>query len=138
MDERESLAATGPPGQDGTMSRPVMIAASLALAACGGEQPVSGPSSATPLFRGGQSEVRLRCGSDSLRARLRQGQIAVQVAAGESSVLVPVEDPRAASGQAFGDGRLTLYKMRDSESWRLARSAAPAPGAECKPETGAP
>jgi hypothetical protein len=122
------------PAKMDAMLRIPIIAVSFAITACGGEQPVHSPSSAAPLFRGGQGEVRLRCGSESLRARLRQGQIAVQVGAGERTVLVPVADPRAESGQAYGDGRLTLYKIRDTESWRLARSAAPAPGAECKRE----
>ncbi len=117
------------------MSRSIFIALFLALAACGaGEQPVHSAASAPQLFRGGQAEVRLRCGSESLRARLRQGQLAVQVGSGESAVLVPVDDARAQSGQAYGDGRLTLYKVRDADGWRLARSAAPAPGAECTPE----
>ena len=117
------------------MSRTIIIALSFVLAACGpGEPPVHSPSSSTQLFRGGQSEVRLRCGSESLRARLRQGQLAVQVGTGERAVLVPVDDPRAPSGQAYGDGRLTFYKLSDAGSWRLARSAAPTPGAECKAE----
>lgn len=114
----------------------MIIALSFAIGACGaGEPPVHSPSSTTQLFRGGQAEVRLRCGSESLRARLRQGQLAVQMGTGESATLVPVDDPRAKSGQAYGDGRLTLYKVRDADSWRLARSSAPAPGAECQPET---
>ena len=76
----------------------------------------------------------MRCGSESLRARLRQGELAVQVGAGETAVLVPVDDPRARPGQAYGDGKLTLYKVGEAERWRLARSAAPAVGAECNPE----
>ncbi len=136
MKSDECLAETSGPRQDGMMSRSMIVALSLALGACGAsEPPIHSPSSTTQLFRGGQTEVRLRCGSESLRARLRQGQVAVQLGTGESATLVPVDDPRAKPGQAYGDGRLTLYKVRDADSWRLARSTAPTPGAECQAET---
>lgn len=109
----------------------------LALSACGNAPPpVETPSSSTAqLFRGGGGEVRLRCGSDRLRARLSQGQIVARVDGGDSKVLVPVEDPRAQSGQAYSDGSLTLYKLPRSESWALADG--PSGAAECRPETGA-
>ena len=104
----------------------------LALAACAAaETPIQSAPAAPQLFRGGAGEVRLRCGSESLRARLRQGQLAVQVGTGESTVLVPVDDPRARSGPAYGDGKLTLYKVPEGERWMLARSGGAAP-AECR------
>ena len=97
----------------------------VALSACGTETPPpQTPTSATQLFRGAGHEVRLRCGSERLRARLRQGQVLAQIGDGEATVLVPVDDPRAASGQAYSDGRLTLYKLPDSPAWALAGSAS--------------
>ena len=120
------------------MLRPALLALPLALAACGPTQePVQSASAAPQLFRGGQSEVRLRCGSETLRARLRQGQLLVEVGSGESAVLVPVDDPRAQAGHAYGDGKLTLFKVHDPENWMLARSDAPG-AAECRRESPAP
>ena len=40
-------------------------------------------------------------------------------------------------GLAYGDGKLTLYKLRDPESWMLARSDAPAATA-CQREATVP
>ena len=78
-----------------------------------------------------RASIRLRCGSDTLRARLRDGQLLAQVGSGESKVLVPVNDPRASPGDAYGDGKLTLYKVPETQSWALASGNAAA--AECKP-----
>ena len=97
----------------------------LAMAGCGAAEPQvqsASASASASVFRGGQSEVRFRCGSESLRARLRQGNVQVQLGSGETKTLVPVDDPRAQSGRAFGDGRLTLFKVGDTEDWMLARS----------------
>ena len=105
----------------------------LALSACGAEPPpVATPSTSAQLFRGAGQEVRLRCGSERLRARLRQGQVLAQIGDGENRVLVPVEDPRAPSGEAYSDGKLTLYKIPDSQSWALADGASGA--SECRHE----
>lgn len=115
------------------MLRIPAAAIAIALAACGSSQePVQSASAPSQLFRGGQGEVRLRCGSDTLRAKLREGRLVVQLGAGESAVLVPVDDPRAKAGQAYGDGKLTLYRMGGPEGWMLARSDGPA-AAACKP-----
>lgn len=121
------------------MSRTLPALPLLALAGCAAAEPVA--VSSTPsaqLFRGGQSEARLRCGSESLRARLRQGQLQVQVGSGEHAVLVPRDDPRARPGEAYGDGRLTLYRAPGSDGWVLARSAEPGAGAPCNPDPKAP
>jgi hypothetical protein len=103
------------------------------LAACSSETP---PIASTPispqLFRGTQSEVRLRCGSRALRARLRQGQIIAQLGSGEERVLAPVSDPRSSSGPAYSDGQLTLYKVRDGNAWALAQVDSAT--ARCQPE----
>lgn len=116
----------------------VSLFLSLALVACGGaEQPVHSASTAPQLFRGGQAEARFRCGSESLRARLREGKLLVQVGSGETAALVPVDDPRSQAGKAYGDGKLTLYKVGNSETWMLAR-AGTAGDAECKQEPAAP
>jgi hypothetical protein len=115
------------------MTRVPFIALLLATAACGSETPpVESTAASAQLFRGAGGEVRLRCGSESLRARLRQGQVLAQVGSGESAVLVPVDDPRAKSGPAFSDGRLTLYKLPEAQAWTLARGSAAAP---CTQET---
>lgn len=107
----------------------------VGLAACGAAAPpVHSASATTPLFRGAQQEIRLRCGSETLRARLRQGQILAQIGSGESTVLVPVDDPRASSGPAYGDGKLTLYKAPGAQSWMLATNQAGA--SPCTPATG--
>src|SRR5688572_5923249 len=85
------------------------------VAACGAKTPPVQSAPASPqLFRGAQTEVRLRCGSESLRARLRQGHLHAQVGAGAEAVLVPVDDPRAKSGPAYSDGKLTLYKVPEA------------------------
>ncbi len=119
------------------MYRVTAIALSFALAACATEAPPVHSASASPqLFRGTGSEVRLRCGSETLRARLRQGQVLAQVGNGESAVLLPVDDPRAGSGPAWSDGRLTLYKVPEKDAWALA-GATTAP-AECRREAPAP
>lgn len=119
------------------MKRVSLLALFLSTAACGAETPPVQSASATPqLFRGSGSEVRLRCGSESLRARLRQGQILAQVGSGESKILVPVDDPRAKSGPAYSDGTLTLYKVPDAQTWTLAQHEAST--AECRPEPAAP
>lgn len=122
----------------GGMYRVTSLALSFALAACGaGEEPVQSTSSASAqLFRGAGSEVRLRCGSQSLRARLRQGQVLARVGDGESKVLAPVADPRAGSGPAYSDGRLTLYKLPDTDSWALATGTSGP--AECSREAPVP
>ena len=106
------------------------------FAACGTETPPAQSAPASPqLFRGAHTEVRLRCGSESLRARLRQGRILAQVGAGEEAILVPVDDPRAKSGPAYSDGKLTLYKVPEADGWTLAGTAAGS--AACTPESKA-
>jgi hypothetical protein len=107
------------------------IAAFLAIAACG-VQPDTVESTAwqSALVRGGTAEVKLRCGSETLRTRLRQGQIIARKDNGESTILSPVTDSRAGSGPAYSDGRLTLYKVPDAQSWTLARGNSPP--SDCK------
>lgn len=105
----------------------------VALSACGADTPPPATAaSGAQLFRGAGHEVRLRCGSERLRARLRQGQVLAQLGDGEATVLVPVDGPRAGSGQAYSDGRLTLYKLPDSPAWALADGASGA--AQCRHE----
>ena len=119
------------------MTRVLLIAMVLATAACGSEnRPVQSAAATPALFRGAGSEVRLRCGSQSLRARLRQGQILAETGTGESKVLAPVADPRAGSGPAYSDGRLTLYKLPGSNSWALAGDGSGP--AECNREAAVP
>jgi hypothetical protein len=129
----EGLAPVRLPGQYRPMLRLVLIGLLLPLAACGASQPPVQSVSASPkLFRGAGQEVRLRCGSERLRARLRQGEVLAQVGEGEQRVLVPVDDPRGQAGQAYSDGKLTLYKVPDSEAWALAGASSGA--AQCSHE----
>lgn len=92
-----------------------------------------------PLLRSTGPEVRLRCGSELLRAKLRGGRLVVQTASGERAILVPVTAPRSApQGRAYGDGRLTLYKLKDVQAWALARSGEAGEPARCTTERRAP
>jgi hypothetical protein len=119
------------------MYRVMAIALPFTIVACGaGTPPVQTAASSITLFRGAGGEVRLRCGSESLRARLRHGQILAQVGNGESAVLVPVDDARAGAGPAYSDGKLTLYKVPQKDGWMLA--SAESPPAECRRETPSP
>ena len=117
------------------MTRVTFIALLLATAACRSEATPVQTAGETPiLFRGGGGgEVRLRCGSETLRARLRQGQVLAQVGNDAPAVLAPVEDPRAGSGPAYSDGQLTLYKVPEAQNWALARG--PADAAPCTRDT---
>lgn len=98
----------------------------LFLAACGGEA-IYSPASAssreeTGLFRGVPgAEVKLRCGSEELKARLRAGKLVVVVGNSEPAQLVPVTEPRAAPGsRAYGNGKLTFYRVAP-EAWELRK-----------------
>lgn len=113
----------------------------LALAAATAATPTARVRAAgpDPLFRSTGPEVRLRCGSEVLRAKLRGGRLVVQTASGERAILVPVAAPRAVpQGQAYGDGRLTLYKLKDLQVWALARTGEAGEPARCTPERRTP
>ena len=118
------------------MIRFPLLALCMATTACGAPTPAVQNAASTSLSRGGGSEVRLRCGSETLRARLSGGRLLTEADSGESKVLVPVDDPRAKSGPAYSDGKLTLYKVPDAQAWTLAKGDAET--AECRPETAAP
>lgn len=64
----------------------------------------------------------------------------VQTADGERASLAPVVEPRASPGTpAYGDGRLTLYKLKDGQVWALARTDRPAePVQHCTPQRRTP
>ena len=97
------------------------------------------PSTPAQLFRSTGPEVRFRCGSDLLRAKLRGGRLVVQTANGEKALLSPISEPRAVPhSPAYGDGRLTLYKLRDPEIWALARTDQPGPPTQCTPQRRVP
>jgi hypothetical protein len=114
------------------MIRFSLLTMCLATAACGAETPpVQSTSSSTSLFRGGAGEVRLRCGSETIRAKLRAGRLVAQIDGSESRILVPVNDPRAMSGPAYSDGKLTLYKVPDATGWTFANGDAAT--AQCSP-----
>lgn len=75
------------------------------------------------LFRSTGPEVRFRCGSELIRAKLRGGRLVVRTASGERAFLSPMVGPGAVpQTSAYGDGRLTLYKVRDPQVWALARA----------------
>lgn len=96
------------------------------VTACGGDA-IYSPASATPrqeigLFRGAPGEeVKLRCGSEELKARIRAGKLVVVVGKGEPSQLEPVNEPRAAAGSAaYGNTKLTFYRVAP-ETWELRK-----------------
>lgn len=96
-------------------------------------------ASPDPLLRSAGPEVRFRCGSEVLRAKLRGGRMLVQTANGERAVLTRVTEPRAVpQSPAYGDGRLTLYKVKGPETWALARTGQPGPPVPCTPQRRVP
>ena len=92
------------------------------------------------LFRSTGPEVRFRCGSEQLRAKLRNGRLVVQTASGERVILTPVAEPRAVpQTPAYGDGKLTLYKLREPQVWALSRADRPGqPVEHCIPQRRLP
>ena len=64
----------------------------------------------------------------------------VQTAQGERAVLLPVPGPgEIKASPAYGDGRLTLYKLKDSPAWALARTDRPGePPQHCIPQSRRP
>lgn len=119
--------------------RSLIMLALVGAAACPSWTPVQSAAAPDRLFRSTSPEVRFRCGSDLLRAKLRGGRLVVQTASGEKAVLSPVSEPRAVPRTpAYGDGRLTLYKLKDPETWALARSGQPGEPAQCTPQRRVP
>ncbi len=101
---------------------------------CVALEPAQSAASPDPLLRSAGPEVRLRCGSDVLRAKLRGGRLLVQNANGDKAVLTRIAEPRAlAQRPVYGDGRLTLYKVKDRQIWALARTGQPGPPVHCTP-----
>ena len=112
----------------------------LLLAVIGGagwvsHAPAQSAASPDQLLRSAGPEVRFRCGSDVLRAKLRGGRLMVQTANGDKAVLARVTEPRAVPhSPAYGDGRLTLYKLKNPETWALARTGQPGEPVHCTPQ----
>lgn len=120
--------------------RNLILTVLLGLAACAGFVPANAAAATDQLLRSAGPEIRFRCGSETLRAKLRGGRLVVQTATGERAILSPVVEPRAAPrGPAYGDGRLTLYKIKDPQVWALARTDRPGdPIRHCTPQRRAP
>lgn len=98
----------------------------LGVLALAGFVPPSVAATAEQLLRSSGPEIHFRCGSETLRAKLRGGRLVVQTANGDRAILSPVTEPRAVpQAPAYGDGRLTLYKIRDPQVWALARTDRP-------------
>lgn len=58
----------------------------------------------------------------------------VQATNGDRAVLARVTGPRAVpQAPAYGDGRLTLYKVEGAESWTLIRTGQSGPPVHCTP-----
>lgn len=99
----------------------------LFVTGCGGETTYSAASTSPQkeigLFRGSPGEeIKLRCGTEELKARIRAGKLVVVVGEGEPSQLEPVQEPRAVPGSgAYGNTRLTFYRVAP-EKWELRRS----------------
>jgi GGDEF domain-containing protein len=81
------------------------------------------------------ADVRLRCGSETLRAKLRDGRMLAQLGTGEVAVLAPVKNPRRKSSEAYSDGKLTLYKAPDAKSWTVAQAGKAV--TTCRPDAPA-
>lgn len=112
-----------------------LLGGATGLSAKPGETAVA----SNPLFRSTGPEVRFRCGSDLMRAKLRGGRLVVRTAQGEKAILSPVTEPRAIPlTPAYSDGRLTLYKVKNPETWALARADRPGDPAQCSPQRRAP
>lgn len=98
----------------------------VASVVCVSSAPAFSERGGERLFRSTGPEVRFRCGSELLRAKLRGGRLVVQTASGERAILTPVAEPRAVpQTPSYGDGRLTLYKLRDPQVWALSRADRP-------------
>lgn len=106
----------------------------LGAAGCVSSQSARSASSPDQLLRSAGPEVRFRCGSEVLRAKLRGGRMMVQTANGQRAVLARVTGPRVVpKGPVYGDGRLTLYKVDGAESWTLMRAGKAGPPVHCSP-----
>lgn len=114
--------------------RTLLSFTTIALAACAADHRPP-PSAAPQLARSsGAGEVRLRCGSDRLRAKIRQGQVEVLVGNGNIATLTPLDGSASASNPTYGDGRLTLYKVREPDGWALAQADKPGEAIGCTRE----
>ena len=119
--------------------RILLLLAVIGGAACVPHEPAQSAASPDQLLRSAGPEVRFRCGSDLLRAKLRGGRLVVQTSNGEKAVLTRVTEPRAVpQSPAYGDGRLTLYKVKDPETWALARAGQPGAPVHCTPQRRVP
>ena len=108
-------------------------------AACVLPEPARSAASPDQVLRSAGPEIRFRCGSQLLRAKLRGGRLMVRTANGEQAVLTRVTEPRAVpQSPAYGDGRLTLYKVKNRETWALARTGQPGPPVHCTPQRRIP
>ncbi|HEV2043244.1 MAG TPA: hypothetical protein VGR05_01065 [Sphingomicrobium sp.] len=119
--------------------RIALLLAVMGGAACISFAPVRSAASPDPLLRSTGPEVRFRCGSEVLRAKLRGGRLMVQTANGDRAVLTRVTGPSAVpQSPAYGDGRLTLYKVKGPQSWALARTGQAGPPVHCTPQKRVP
>ena len=117
----------------------VFLLAVVGGAACISFAPARSAVSPDQLLRSTGPEVRFRCGSDVLRAKLRGGRLMVQTANGDKAVLTRVTGPRAVpQSPAYGDGRLTLYKVKGPQAWALTRADQPGPPVHCTPQKRVP
>ena len=119
--------------------RILLLLAVIGAAACVPHEPAKSAASPDKLLRSAGPEIRFRCGSELLRAKLRGGRMMVQTANGEKAVLTRVTEPRAVpQSPAYGDGRLTLYKLKKPETWALVRSGRPGKPVHCTPQRRVP
>ena len=123
----------------GMYVRSLILFALSGAAACAPSTPAQSAGAPAQLFRSTGPEVRFRCGSDLLRAKLRGGRLMVQTANGDRAVLTRVTEPRAEpQSPAYGDGRLTLYKLKNPQTWAMARAGQPGPPVHCTPQRRVP
>ena len=123
----------------GTDLRIVLLLAAMVGTGVVAAGPGRSASAPDQVLRSAGPEIRFRCGSEVLRAKLRGGRMMVQTANGEQAVLVRVSGPRAVpKAPAYGDGRLTLYKVEGAGSWTLIRAGSAGPPVSCTPDRRIP
>lgn len=93
--------------------RTIGLTAMLFASACTAQTPPSAPLSSP------DGEVRLRCGSDALRARIRSEGLEVERKDGSKTIVPPRAADSVDDGAAYGDGEFTFYKVRGTGGWQV-------------------
>lgn len=87
-----------------------LVAVSMTTA-CAAQQPELAP------LAGPDGQVRLRCGSDALKARIRAEGVEVERRDGSRVIVPPQQAP--GDGAAFKSDEFTFYKVRGTGGWQV-------------------